>query len=423
MAREELNQLKQQQHLVERSPEQLKTNQQQQTQTSENIDTVRQSSRKWSMAGIIMAGFLVATAAGIGSHLKLNKQAPQATPTTGVNNASTPPAVTPQQEQSGQMILGQAKLLAQQGEPQQLAQAIAMTQKVPAGVTVAPEAQSLSATWSASILQSANAQAEAGKITEAIATANLIPPTSQQHQQAQQQVQQWQQQLAQVQERQFAQTLAAAARPEPLPPLVEPAPAPPITTTPVAVDTAPAVQPEPTVQPVPASQVNTAPSSQQQASQVKRPGGNQQQPSSLANDPYLNVNIPQATAPVQSNLSSSPIVALNANPGLTNSYGFNNLVSTGSTVAIQLRDNVDEDGDYISLIVNDKVYVRNQMIFNHGKTIMVDLLPGENKVEIQGLRDGGGGITLEVNVAGVGNVNKTPIPEGSTASFIINREQ
>ncbi|MEO1669572.1 MAG: hypothetical protein AAFR77_02120, partial [Cyanobacteria bacterium J06631_2] len=132
--------------------------------------------------------------------------------------------------------------------------------------------------------------------------------------------------------------------------------------------------------------------------------------------------IPQGTAQTQLPTSSSPVVALNANPRLTNSYGFNNLAATASTVAIQLRDNVDEDGDYISLIVNDKVYVSNQMIYNHGQTIMVDLLPGENKVEIQGLRDGGGGITLEVNVAGVGNVNKTPIPQGSTASFIINRQ-
>ncbi|MEO1465874.1 MAG: hypothetical protein AAFR89_06525, partial [Cyanobacteria bacterium J06633_1] len=99
-----------------------------------------------------------------------------------------------------------------------------------------------------------------------------------------------------------------------------------------------------------------------------------------------------------------------------------NLVATAPTVAIQLRDNVDEDGDYVSLIVNGEVYASNEMIYNHGQVIMVDLLPGENKIEIEGLRDGGGGITLEVNVAGVGNVNKTPIPEGSTASFIINRQ-
>ncbi|MEO1672548.1 MAG: hypothetical protein AAFR77_17530, partial [Cyanobacteria bacterium J06631_2] len=329
MAREELDRLNQQQRLVERSPEQRKqTNKnQKQTQRSENIDTVKQS-RKWSMAGIIMAGFLAATAIGVGSQLKQNKQAPVATPNTGVNNANAPAAATPQQEQSGQMILGQAKLLAKQGEPQQLAQAIAMTQKVPAGVTVATEAQSLSTTWSESILQSANAQAGAGNITEAIATANLIPAASQQHQQAQQQVQQWQQAQAQAQDQQFAQTLAAAARPEPLPPMVTPPPAPPVTTTPVAVNTAPAVQPEPASQPA----VGSSASSQQQASQVKRPGGNQKQPQSLANDPYLNVNIPQGTAQTQLPTSSSPVVALNANPRLTNSYGFNNLAATASTV-------------------------------------------------------------------------------------------
>ena len=87
------------------------------------------------------------------------------------------------------------------------------------------------------------------------------------------------------------------------------------------------------------------------------------------------------------------------------------------------KDNVDEDGDFVSLIVNGEVITQNEMIFNRGKVFMVDLQPGENQVEIQGLRDGGGGITLEVNVAGVGNVNNEPIPEGSTASFIINRQQ
>lgn len=432
MAREELNRLNQeQQRLVERSPKQLKqTNKnQKQTQTvpSENIDTVKQNSRKWSLAGIIIAGLLVATA-GVGSQLKtLTRQtAPQPTPTAGVNNANAPAAVTPQQEQSGQMLLGQAKLLAQQGEPQQLAQAIAMTQKVPAGVTAAPEAQSLSTTWSESILESAKTQAEAGQITEAIATANLVPTTSQQHQQAQQQIQQWQQAQAQAQQQQFSQTLAAAARPEPLPPMVTPAPAPPVTTTTVAVEPTPAVQPEPVTQAAsqPASQpaVSSNTGTQQQTSQVKKPGNPPGQAQSLANDPYLNVQIPQTTAQTQLPASSSSVVALNSNSRLSNSYGFNNLVATAPTVAIQLRDNVDEDGDYVSLIVNGEVYASNEMIYNHGQVIMVDLLPGENKIEIEGLRDGGGGITLEVNVAGVGNVNKTPIPEGSTASFIINRQ-
>lgn len=435
MAREELNRVNQkQQRLVNRSPEQLKqTNKnkkQSQVTQSENIDTVSQNSRKWSIAGIVVAGFLVATAAGVGSQLKVltkGKAAPQVAPNTTVNN-NTQAVVSPQQEQSGQMLLGQAKLLANQGQPQQLAQAIAMTQGVPAGVAVASEAESLSATWGQKIIDNAATEAQAGKVNEAIAIANLVPANSPKHQQAQQQVQQWQQQQAQAQQQQFAATLAEAARPEPLPPAVTPPPAP-VTTTPVAVSPTPSVAPEPAAQPAtqPATQpaVNSAASSQLQTAQVKKPNNPGKQAQSLANDPYLNLKIPQATVPqVQSKALTSSPVALNTNSSLTNnSYGFGNMVAKASTVAIRLRDNVDEDGDFVSLIVNGQVYTQNEMIFNRGKVIMVDLQPGENKVEIEGLKDGGGGITLEVNVAGVGNVNKEPIPEGSTASFIINREQ
>ena len=144
---------------------------------------------------------------------------------------------------------------------------------------------------------------------------------------------------------------------------------------------------------------------------------------SLAQDPYLKVTIPQVNVPqLQPKTVWSPQIASNGNHGrLGNNYGFRNLTVHAATVAIQLRDNVDEDGDYVSLIVNGKPYANNQLILNHGQVIMVDLQPGENRVDVVGIKDGTGGITLEVNVAGIGNINNRPIPEGSTASFIINR--
>lgn len=434
MAKDELKKVNQRQRLVNQSPAQLKRagNKQGTVSSTANIDTVDTVGRsnKWSIAGVVIAGVLVATAAGVGSQLKMltKGNAPQVAPTnTAVNTPSPQAATNPKQEQQGQMFLGQAKLLATQGQPQQLAQAIALTQKVPGGTTVNAEAQSLSTTWSQQIMEQARGEANAGKIPEAIAMANLIPANSPQHQQAQQQVQQWQQAQAQAQDQQFASALAEASRPIPLPaPVVTPEPAPaPVTTTPVAVapTPAPAVTPQTQPQTQPAPAVATAP--QQQAAGVKRPADDGKQAQALANDPYLNVKIPQAnTTQVQSSTISSSAVALNSTRGFTaNSYGFGNMVAKAPTVAIQLRDNVDEDGDFVSLIVNGEVITRNEMIYNHGKVFMVDLLPGDNTVEIDGLKDGGGGITLEVNVAGVGNVNETPIPEGSTASFIINREQ
>ena len=139
----------------------------------------------------------------------------------------------------------------------------------------------------------------------------------------------------------------------------------------------------------------------------------------------MNVNIPQVSVPQlqAKTVPSSRIVTARSGYGFRNNYGFRNIVVTAPTVAIQLRDNVDEDGDYVSLIVNGKTYTKNHLILNHGKIFMVDLQPGENRVDIVGVKDGQGGITLEVNVAGIGNINNRPIPEGSTASFIINREK
>ncbi len=143
---------------------------------------------------------------------------------------------------------------------------------------------------------------------------------------------------------------------------------------------------------------------------------------SLNEDPYLNIDIPKVQP--QSRAVSPPAqpAQIASSPVLTNSYGFSNITVKGATVAIELRDNVDEDGDYVTLRVNGKVYANNQLILNRGTVIRVDLQPGENQVDIVGVKDGRGGITLEVNIAGVGNVNRRPIPEGRTASFIINRE-
>ena len=143
-------------------------------------------------------------------------------------------------------------------------------------------------------------------------------------------------------------------------------------------------------------------------------------PSNLSSDdPYLNINIPKVQPQPR---TVSPPAQIALSPVLTNSYGFRNITVKGAKVAIELRDNVDEDGDYVTLRVNGRIYANNQLILHRGTVIMVDLQPGANQVDIVGVKDGRGGITVEVNIAGVGNVNRRPIPEGRTASFIITRE-
>ena len=403
----------------------------------ENIDTVPQKSNNWLIPGILAAGLIAVTTAGIG----LQSRAPtkEETASTAVTETASPSVKAPEvvfsaeKERQGQMLLEQAKLLASQGQPQQLAQAIAITKKLPPNTAVTTQAQSLTAIWSQKILQEANSKASTGKLNEAIAVAKLVPDKTPNYQQAQQQIKQWEQQQYQAKQQQFAATLAEVSRPLPPPPTLSVVPpSAPLTTSPVvSKSAAPAKSINPKSQPESQGQtpVTNSPATtniNQNISKVvplSQPKTADNQGQLLAQDPYLKVKIPQVNVPqLQPKTVLSPQIASSSNHGrLSNSYGFRNITVHAATVAIQLRDNVDEDGDYVSLIVNGRAYASNQLILNHGQVIMVDLQPGENRVDIVGIKDGTGGITLEVNVAGIGNINNRPIPEGSTASFIINR--
>ncbi len=431
---ESLEQVKQQ-RLLKRSRQQAKqanlVNQRQtKGKTVENIDTIGQKSPKWMMSTLIAVGVIAAVAAGIGSQLKVSMEKEN----TAVN---APPTIsTNKQAGTEQILLEQAQLLANQGQPQQLAEAIALLQTVPANTAVNAQGQSLTSVWGQQILQAARTQANGGDLTVAIATANLIPGNSEAHQSAQQQILQWQQQQQQAQQQQFAAELAEASKPLPVTAPILPPPPPVVTEfvapqTPVitqentSVTISPAiasnnqtqVQPATQTQPTIASATKTE---VQTATPPKRATTNEQT-QLLAQDPYLNVKIDPVQVP---QLQKRPVVSTTGSSGASRgNYGFQNLTVYAPTVAIQLRDNVDEDGDYVSLIINGQVYTQNELIVNRGRVMMVDLQPGENRVDIIGVKDGEGGITLEVNVAGIGNINNRPIPEGYTASFIINRAE
>ena len=158
----------------------------------ENIDTVPQKSKNWWVSGILVAGLLAVTTAGISLQSKSpTKEETASTAVTETANSSsnTPGAISSaDKEREGQMLLEQAKLLANQGSPQQLAQAIAITKKLPPNTAVSTQAQSLAAIWSQKILQEANSQANADQLNEAIAVAKLIPDKTPNYQQAQQQI-------------------------------------------------------------------------------------------------------------------------------------------------------------------------------------------------------------------------------------------
>ena len=393
---------------------------------SENLDTVSSKSPNWWLSGMVGLGLLTAIAAIIIPQIELQpgKKLASQEPTATDNNSLTLKAPQINSSANGQqeeaMLLEQAKLLAQSGKSSDLARAIAIATKLPADSTVNSQAQSLTTTWSQQILKQAKTQANKGDLAGAIAVAKLIPEQITTSAEVQKQITQWQQQQQQAEQQKFARSLAAATRPLPVLPPPPPVEArvsktnfKPQSTQPTSVKQIPKTTSVPTQQ----QKIAALPASKPPSQPPKQITSRAPQPLP-ANDPYLNVNIPQVQIkPI------APKVSLANIPSTINNYGFRNVTVFAARVPMELIDYWAEDGDYVTLKVNGQVVVSNQMIRNYGKVIMLDLKPGKNLVEIVGVKDGRGGITLEANVAGVGNVNNQPIPEGSTASFIINREE
>ena len=107
-------------------------------------------------------------------------------------------------------------------------------------------------------------------------------------------------------------------------------------------------------------------------------------------------------------------------------YGLEDrLVSQGQEqVTIILRDNGYQDGDRVTLSVNERVYATNHFLTNAGTEIPVSLKPGVNLVKIYGNRDGlqnGMGISLAADVSNRGNGTTSLMPENATAMFNIIR--
>ncbi len=100
-------------------------------------------------------------------------------------------------------------------------------------------------------------------------------------------------------------------------------------------------------------------------------------------------------------------------------YGLRDLEVRDSQVYLILWDNGAEDGDFVTVKVNGRVYANNFMLRNSANSIPVALNPGANLVEINGIRDGGGGITLAAAVSNQGNMTNIPFPVGATAMFYI----
>jgi len=102
-------------------------------------------------------------------------------------------------------------------------------------------------------------------------------------------------------------------------------------------------------------------------------------------------------------------------------YGLRDLEVHEQLVNLILWDNGAEDGDFVTVEVNGRVYAANMMLRNSANFIPVALNPGANLVKIHGIRDGAGGITLAADVSNQGNMTNAPFPVGATAMFYIIR--
>ncbi len=392
---------------------------------AENLDTVPPKSANWWISGIVGLGLLTAIATIVVPQIQPGKKLASDAPTATNKSSLTleaPKISLGNSQQEEAMLLEQAKLVAQSNKTPDLARAIAIASKLPTDSKVNDQAQSLTTSWSQQILEQAKTQASKGDLAGAVAIAKSIPQQATTSAEVAKQITQWQQQQQQAEQQKFAQALAAASRPLPVTKLPPPPPIPTRasktnfnsqSTQQNTTKQSPKIASVPNQQP----KIATLPASKP-PSQPPKQITSATQPPLAANDPYLNVTIPQVqTKPI------SPKVSFSNSSSTSNSYGFSNVTVFAPQVPIELIDYWAEDGDYVTLKVNGRVVANNQMIRNYGKVIMLDLKPGKNLVEIVGVKDGRGGITLEANIAGVGNVNNQPIPEGRTASFIINREE
>ena len=102
-------------------------------------------------------------------------------------------------------------------------------------------------------------------------------------------------------------------------------------------------------------------------------------------------------------------------------YGLEDVRVRQQQAYIILRDIGAEDGDIVTLKVNGQVVAANVFLRNGGNSVLVNLRAGSNLVELVGVRDGVGGITLAADVSDRGNMTRTPFPPGATAQFNIIR--
>lgn len=116
-------------------------------------------------------------------------------------------------------------------------------------------------------------------------------------------------------------------------------------------------------------------------------------------------------------------------PELPNSYGFKNLGTAVSPSILFLSDNNLTDGDIISVSLNGNMVYQNLRIVTPDvsppHSISLALNRGKNQIDVFCVSGPGIGCTLQAEIAhttagsGLVTINKSPIPEGQHASFLV----
>lgn len=404
-----------------------------------NFDTVPTEPLNWWWP--LLLGGSIGTIAMLLVGTRVFSPEQQAVVTAPNVPASTAPATVSE----GELFLEQANLLAVNGD---LIGAVEIASSIPTGSEAYATAQQRIKGWQGAI-SGAQEEAKTASLQELEQARARAAEAQRAQERAQEkarvaEVRRQQEVAAAQRDREAAQARAEAAEAQaaevqqPEPPLATGNPQPIIELKPRPTpQPQPATEPEPplvTANPQPTIELEPRPTPQPEvATEQPQPQplvnsadtpAPQPSASSPTADPFLSNSIadkiapPTPVAPVE--LAAVPTLTV---PTVEDSYGFRNVTVKAPRVAISLRDNVDEDGDFVTLRVNGKDYATNQLISHSPEVILVPLNLGENLVEIVAVKDGQGGITLEADVAGAGNINDRPIPEGRTARFIINYEE
>ncbi|MEA5501424.1 peptidase C14 [Limnoraphis robusta Tam1] len=144
-----------------------------------------------------------------------SQQASPSKPNSSSSSSANQGTTAPENQLDSQTLLERSKASLQNASASSFSNAIVIASQIPQRDPLYPSAQENIERWSQTILDIAEARAQTGKFSDALAAAKLVPQTNRQiYQQAQLQIQKWEPKQQQIQQS-FARLKAAQTRIKP----------------------------------------------------------------------------------------------------------------------------------------------------------------------------------------------------------------